>query len=159
MMRKVLTAIFITLFCSILPVFADSGEQAVIGTLHAYEQAWSKHDSQVVASFYHEPAMRLGKGGPAVRPTRIDQEAFFKAFLQGLVERGYARSTWETLEVHLLDPQTAIASGITVRYRADGSLFERLAVTYGLRETPAGWKIFLSATHAPDTALQFRQVP
>ena len=158
-MRKVLIVVLTALLASCPLAFAAGGEQAVIDTLHAYEEAWSKHDGKAVASFYHEPAMRLSPGGPAVRPGLADQERFFTPFLAGLVARGYARSTWETLEVRLLDPQTAIASGITLRYRADGSLFERVAVTYGLRETPTGWKIFLSATHAADTVLQFRPTP
>jgi ketosteroid isomerase-like protein len=132
------------------------GEEAAKEALHAYEQAWSGHDGHAVASFYYEPAMRVTKAGPVVRPSRADQEAFFKGFLRGLVERGYARSSWEQLEVRLLDPQTAIASGVTVRHRADGTVFERVAVTYGLRNTAEGWKIFLSATHEPETVLRFR---
>jgi hypothetical protein len=109
-----------------------------------------------VASFYFEPAMRVGKGGPVVRATRAQQKEFFNGFLRGLVDRGYARSAWEELEVRLLDPQTALASGITVRYRNDGTVLERVAVTYGLRESPEGWKIFMSATHALDSVLRFR---
>lgn len=66
---------------------------------------------------------------------------------------GRVRSTRRTNEV---DPQTALASGIAVRYRADGSVLERVAVTYQLWNTGKGWKIFLSATHAPETVLQFR---
>jgi hypothetical protein len=72
------------------------------------------------------------------------------------VNRGYARSTWEELNVRLLDEQTAIAGGVTVRYRSDGSVFERLGATYGLYRTNEGWKIFMSATHAPDSVLRFR---
>lgn len=137
-------------------VAAAGDEQAVVQTLEAYEQAWSRHDAHAVAGFYYEPAMRVGKGGPAVRPTRADQEAFFDGFLRGLVARGYERSAWEAIEVRQFDPQSAIASGITVRYRADGTILERVAVTYGLWRTADGWKIFLSTTHPPETALQFR---
>jgi ketosteroid isomerase-like protein len=124
--------------------------------LQAYEEAWNRHDAHAVAGFYYEPAMRVGRGGPVVRPTRADQEAFFSGFLRGLVSRGYAGSAWEQLEVRLLDEETAVASGVTVRYRADGDVLERVAVTYGLRKAPEGWKIFLSTTHAPDTVLRFR---
>jgi hypothetical protein len=35
-------------------------------------------------------------------------------------------------------------------------VFVRVGVTYGLWKTSEGWKIFLSATHEPDTALRFR---
>jgi hypothetical protein len=85
-----------------------------------------------------------------------DQEKFFSGFLAALVKAGYSSSAWKQLQIRLLDSQTAIASGVTVRYRKDGSEFARVGVTYGLRNTPSGWKIFLSATHDPQTALQFR---
>jgi uncharacterized protein (TIGR02246 family) len=136
--------------------FAAGDEQAVAEVLQAYEEAWSRHDAHAVASFYYEPAMRVGRGGPTVRATSADQEAFFDGFLRGLVERGYARSAWEEVQVRLLDARTALASGVTVRYRADGTVLERVAVTYGLWHTGEGWRIFLSTTHAPDTALRFR---
>jgi uncharacterized protein (TIGR02246 family) len=137
-------------------ILAGPEEEAVKDVLKAYEEAWSRHDGAAVASFYFEPAMRVGKVGPVVRATRAEQIAFFDGFLRGLIDRGYARSAWEELDVRLLDPQTALASGITVRYRSDGTVLERLAVTYGLRDSTEGWKIFMSATHSPDSVLRFR---
>ena len=135
---------------------AGAEEEAVKAVLPAYEAAWSCHDAHAVAGFYAEPAMRVARGGPVVRPTRADQEAFFRAFLGALVSRGYGRSQCEHLDVRPLDGETAIASGVSARYRSDGGLLERVAVTYGLRKTDEGWKIFLSATHAPETVLRFR---
>jgi ketosteroid isomerase-like protein len=155
-MREGVALIVALVGCVTACTSADRGEPAVVDTLQAYEQAWSRHDGQAVASFYHEPAMRVSPAGPVVRPTQADQEAFFKAFLGGLVTRGYARGSWEDLHTRLLDPKTAIASGITVRYRADGSVLERVAVTYGLWQTGSGWKLFFSTTHSPDTLLRFR---
>jgi ketosteroid isomerase-like protein len=122
--------------------------------LQAYEQAWSRHDERAVAGFYNEPAMRLGKGGPAVRATRSDQEIFFEGYLRGFVERGYECSECEELDVRLLESRTAIASGISACYRADGSVLETVALTYHLWQGAEGWKIFLSATHAPESVLR-----
>jgi len=152
---RLLTVPLLFLMCC-SPAVAATDEDAVKDVLARYEEAWSRHDGEAVAGFYYEPAMRVGKGGPVVRATRAEQREFFDGFLRGLVARGYARSAWEELEVRLLDPQTALASGITVRYREDGSVLERLAVTYALRNSGEGWKIFMSATHAPDSALHFR---
>lgn len=135
---------------------AADERDAVKQTLEAYERAWSRHDAAAVANFYYEPAMRVSKGGPVVRATRADQEIFFEGYLRAIVARGFERSEWESLDARLLDPQTALASGIAVRHRADGSVLERVAVTYELWHTDNGWKIFLSATHAPETVLQFR---
>jgi hypothetical protein len=50
---------------------------------------------------------------------------------------------------------TAVASGVVVRHKADGRVFQRQGVTYNLWRTDEGWKIFLSATHAPSEALHF----
>jgi len=153
--RKVgLLCIAFATFCA--AASAADGEDAIRNTLQAYEQAWSRHDAQAVAGFYFEPAMRVSKAGPVVRPTQADQETFFDGYLRGFIGRGYDRSEWESLEVRLLDAQTGLASGITVRYRADGSVLERVAVTYSLWSTDKGWKIFLSATHTPESVLQFR---
>ena len=137
-------------------VAADIVASEIVATMQAYEEAWGRHDASAVASFYYEPAMRVGQAGPVVRQTRKDQEAFFSGFLKGLVGRGFERSEWAELDVRLLDAQTAIASGVAVRYKSDGEVLERVAVTYGLRKTEAGWKIFLSAAHAGDTPLRFR---
>jgi ketosteroid isomerase-like protein len=135
---------------------ADPAQEELRQTLQDYEAAWSRHDAQAVASFYFEPAMRVSKGGPVVRATRVEQHTFFDGYLRALIARGYERSDWESLETRLLDAQTAVASGIAARYRADGSVLERVAVTYELWRSAKGWKIFLSATHAPQSVLQFR---
>jgi len=136
-------------------VYAGSGVQAVKQTLQGYEQAWSRHDGPAIASFYYEPAMRVSKAGPLVRSTRAAEEAFFDGFVQLLVVKGYDHSDWQVLHVHLLNARTAIASGVVTRYRRDGSILQRQGVTYDLWRTDQGWKIFLSATHAPQSALQF----
>ena len=139
-----------------LPAAAEDAEKAVQRTLEDYEDAWSRHDAHAIASFYYEPAIRITAAGPVVRATRAEQEHAFNKFLPGLVRSGYDRSRWESLQIRLLDSNTAVASGVTVRYRSDGSLFARIGVTYDLYHTPDGWKIFLSASHAPESALQFR---
>jgi hypothetical protein len=62
----------------------------VVSALQAYEAVWTRHHAAAVSSFSYEPAMRVAPGGPIVRPTRSDQEAFFNGFLRALVGRGYA---------------------------------------------------------------------
>ena len=149
-------AAFLVLASWCATALAGADEVDVQNLLDAYEQAWSQHDAIAIASFYYEPAMRIGRGGPVVRPTRADQEAFFTHFVPELVQRGFDHSAFEELNLHLLDADTGIASGILLRYRKDGSLFERVAVTYGLRKGQAGWKIFLSDTHPAETVMRFR---
>jgi len=137
------------------PRAAGAERHAVEQVMRAYEDAWSRHDAHAIAGFYYEPATRVSPNGPVVRETRGVQEAFFRGLLARLVRQGFASSGWQTLEVRLLDANTAIASGVIVRRRADGSVFQRQGVTYDLWRTGEGWKIFLSATHAAGAALRF----
>ncbi len=133
--------------------------RAVQQVMRDYEAAWSRHDAHAIAGFYFEPAMRVSAAGPTVRDTRAVQEAVFNGLLQKLAQRGYATSTLQHMEVHLLDVDTAVASGVVVRDRQDGSLLETVGATYLLWRTTEGWKIFLSANHEPQTALHFGPAP
>jgi ketosteroid isomerase-like protein len=135
---------------------AEDPTQAVTKVLYAYEEAWSHHDATAIAGFYVEPAIRVSANGPIVRETQAAQTAFFNGLLMSLVNQGYERSTWSHLEVRILDSRTAIASGVVTRFRADGSVFQSQAVTYGMWDTTQGWKIFVSATHQPGSELHFR---
>lgn len=135
---------------------SGGGTREVEKTLRAYEDAWSRHDAHGIAGFYNEPAMRVSPSGPVVRDTRVIQEAFFAGLLDKLVKQGYATSTWELLEIRLLESNTALASGVVVRHRNDGSVLQRQGVTYTLWRTDHGWKIFLSATHEASVAIQFQ---
>jgi ketosteroid isomerase-like protein len=153
--RIVAVACMWTLMSSV-PASAQETFEDVRQTLQAYEQAWSRHDAQAIAGFYFEPAMRVSKAGPVVRATRADQQTFFAGYLRAMIERGYERSEWESLNGRLLDAQTALASGVAVRYRLDGSILERVGLTYHFWKTGDGWKIFVSATHAPENVLRFQ---
>jgi ketosteroid isomerase-like protein len=147
------------LLCGTVAVRADivGGEpKAVLNVMRAYEDAWSRHDARAIAGFYYEPAIRVSPAGPVVRATRTLQETFFSGLLPGLIEQGFATSAWESLDVQLLDANTAVASGVVVRRRSDGSVFQRQGVTYTLWRTGEDWKIFLSATHSPSAVLRLR---
>lgn len=147
----------ITLLCTFACTARAAGNAAAIAqvrqTLEAYEQAWSRHDPQAAADFYYTPAMHISHDGPKVRTTHKEVLAFFRIFLPNIAKAGLAYNRWTQLSVHLIDAHTAFASGVVTGYRADGSVFRRQVVTYGLWDTPQGWKIFLSATHSPDTAM------
>jgi ketosteroid isomerase-like protein len=157
LMRKLsLALVALCVITSRLLAGEPGGEDEVIATLQAYESAWSRHDADAISSFYYEPAMRVGRSGPVVRAALSDQAAFFSGFMPALVRQGYANSTLEETNVRLLDERTAVASAITVRYKTDGTVLDRLGVTYGLYKTNDSWKIFMSTTHAPDTVLRFR---
>jgi ketosteroid isomerase-like protein len=158
MIKRVIPACIaaLTIFGNGGVAHAEDPTQTATRVLYAYEDAWSHHDAKAIAGLYAEPAIRVSVNGPIVRETQAAQTVFFNGLLTSLVNQGYERSTWDHLEVHLLDSHTAIASGVVARYRANGSVFQRQAVTYGLWDTTRGWRIFFSATHQPGSELHFR---
>ena len=158
MLNKMIFCISIVLipFFGISLANANDADPEIEKVMNGYEKAWSHHDAKAIASFYHEPSMRVSKTGPTVRKTVKDQEIFFEGLLGDLVTKGYDHSDWETLNIHLMDTNTAIVSGVILRYRKDGSLMYRTAVSYGLWKSLDEWKIFWSATHAPEGVMQFK---
>ena len=85
--------------------------------------------------------------------TRSEIEARYGAYLRGLRERGYSHSTWSELHVKLLD-QIALASGVFVRHKTDGSELETIGATYVLRKTEGEWKIAVVIRHLPANVIR-----
>jgi len=131
--------------------------------------------SEIVVPFAFLPDLKPGKMGPffemryyAMKPgtlpdlikrweSKIEERLKMSPIaLAGHVEHGEANRFIHIWAYKSLDERTAVASGITVRYKTDGTVLDRLGVTYCLYKTNDGWKIFMSATHAPDAVLHFR---
>ena len=54
----------------------------------------------------------------------------------------------------LLDQTTALASGVFVRHKTDGSELETIGATYVLRETEGEWKISVVVRHPPASVIR-----
>ncbi len=83
--------------------------------------------------------------------------ATFTPLMEGLRARGYARSELSTLHVKQLSTTTTLASGIAVRYNADGQELEgleRAGVTYLLQKADSRWKIAVTVVHDTDNVLR-----
>ena len=87
-------------------------------------------------------------------PTHAALAATFTPAMEGLRTRGYARSELSMLRIKQLSATTTLASGIAVRYKADGQELERAGVTYLLHKTDRGWKIAVLVVHDADSALR-----
>jgi ketosteroid isomerase-like protein len=136
----------------------DAGEDdkaAVTRVLTDYYNAFSKLDVQAILPYYHEPSLLIGPGGVAATFTYAALTAMFAAAMEGLRARGYARSELSMLHVKRLSATTTLASGVAVRYKADGQELERGGVTYVLHKADSGWKIAVLVAHDTDNVLRF----
>ena len=134
----------------VLSARPDAGEDdkaAVTRVLTDYYNAFSKLDVQAILPYYHEPSLLIGPGAVAAMPTHAAITATFTPAMEGLRARGYARSELSMLHVKRLSATTTLASGIAVRYKADGQELERVGVTYLLHKADSGWKIAVLVAH------------
>lgn len=132
-----------------------STEHDAVRALTDYYNAFSRQELQCILSYFHEPAMVIAPSGVFVIPDSTALAATITRTLEDLRSRGYARSELIVEHLSALGEAAAFASGIAVRYKAEGQELERVRLSYLLRRTDASWKIavmiFHDATAGPQT--------
>lgn len=127
---------------------------AVTRVLTDYFNAFSTLDVQAIVSYYHEPSLFITPQGVIAAPTHAAMTDGFTSVAEGLRARGYRRSELSMLHVKQLSATATLASGVTVRYKADGQELERVGVTYLLHKADSRWRIAVVATHDTDTVMR-----
>ena len=89
-----------------------------------YNDAFGRGDVSAICQHYNVPFVLISSQGVKVLPTVFEIEAFWGGVIRDLRERGYSHSTRSELHVKLLDQTTALASGVFVRHKTDGSELE-----------------------------------
>jgi hypothetical protein len=74
--------------------------------------------------------------------------------MEDLRARGYGRSELSLQQVKPLSATAAMASGVALRYKADGQEMDRVGVTYLLHKADTGWKIVAVVLHDTDGAVR-----
>ena len=121
---------------------------------HDYNDAFVRGDLSAIGHHCHVPFTRISPQGVEVLPTMSEIEAFYGGIQRDLRERGYSHSTRSELHLKLLDQITALASGVFVRHKTDGSELETIGVTYVLRKTEGEWKIAVMVGHPPANVIR-----
>jgi len=129
-------------------------EATVTRVLTDYVSAFGTLDVQAILPYYHEPCLLVGPQGVAALPTRAAMVAALTPMMEGLRERGYGRSELSMLHVKQLSAAASLASGVAVRYRADGQELERVGVSYVLHKADDRWTIAVTVVHDTDKVVR-----
>ena len=127
---------------------------AVDHAFHDYNDTFVRGDLSAIGHHCHVPFTRISPQGVEVLPTMSEIEAFYGGIQRDLRERGYSHSTRSELHLKLLDQITALASGVFVRQKTDGSELETIGGTYVLRKTEGEWKISVVIRHLPANVIR-----
>jgi hypothetical protein len=127
-------------------------ETAVRKTLSEYYCAFSTLNVRAILPYLNQPALLVGPLGVIPLPTPSAVEPIFGPVMESLRSRGYARSELGSQETRILSGQSALATGIAIRYRSDGEELERAGITYLLRKTDGAWRFVVMVLHGAPTA-------
>jgi ketosteroid isomerase-like protein len=127
---------------------------AVDHALGAESDAFGRGDLSAIGQHCNVPFVRISPEGVKVCATMSEIEAFFGDIIRDLRARGYVYSTRSELHVKLLDQTTALASGVFVRHKTDGSELETIGATYILRKTEGEWKIAVVMRNPPANVIR-----
>ncbi|HTG94661.1 MAG TPA: nuclear transport factor 2 family protein [Pyrinomonadaceae bacterium] len=115
--------------------------------LNKYYQTFSTLNVESIAPFFHEPCLFVSPQGVIAAPTHDVLKEVFKTIAKDLLSKGYGRSELTQLNVERMSATAMLATGVAVRFTADGSELERVGVTYILQKSGSGWRIAVTVIH------------
>jgi len=115
--------------------------------LNKYYQTFSTLNVESIAPFFHEPCLFVSPQGVIAAPTHDVLKEVFKTIAKDLLSKGYGRSELTQLNVERMSATAMLATGVAVRFTADGSELERVGLTYILQKSGSGWRIAVTVIH------------
>jgi hypothetical protein len=108
----------------------------------SYAAAFSSEDVAAISKSFGCPCAWIsGQQGLGQLATESDIQRMLGNFLTDLKERGWVRSELDQLKIWPLAEDLAMLLGDVTRYKADGSVLERVRGWYTVRRDTKNWKI------------------
>lgn len=117
--------------------------------LEAFHEAFDGGEAADAAPFVHRPCTVVTRWGAYVLADRGEIVDAFTSVQRDLRARGCRRTERRDVRVRLLGDRLARARALSVRYGEEDREAERMATTYVLRRTDAGWRIAVLVEHDP----------
>lgn len=119
-----------------------------------YNLYYERNPEALSTDIFTLPWFTLGGNGITARSTVEENLEYFTSAIAGLIERGWDKSIFKTVNVCVFGAGSAIVSGTNTRTRADGSIMSVGGVSYILGTTDEGWRIISFTSHAPDRVVR-----
>ncbi len=129
-------------------------EQEIDQLFVKYFNDFSNLDLKAIVSYFHRPCVFIVPQGVFVFSSAAEVEGFWRPRFDDLKTLGFGRTERVEANINVLTDDTAMASGMAIRYTKGGSELERRGATFALRKTDDGWKIVTLIHHSPDNVIQ-----
>jgi len=108
----------------------------------SYIAAFNREDIDAFTeSFAYPYAWITGRQGLGQCANESDHQRSFGKIMADLKERGWVRSEVDQLKAWALAEDLAMILADVTRYKADGSVLERVRACYTVRRETKGWKL------------------
>jgi hypothetical protein len=114
---------------------------SALETIHEYYKAFSTLELGAIVPYFSEPSMTVAAQGVFPAATHATLAQSLAPIIDTLRSKGYGRSEYADAQVTALGDRDALVRGVAVRYTAAGRELERVAISYLMHRTDAGWKI------------------
>ena len=119
-----------------------------------YNLYYERDPASLATDIFTLPWFTIGANGITARSTEAENLEYFTSAIDGLLARGWDRSTFRTANVCVFNAGSAIVSGTNTRSRADGSIMSVGGVSYVLGKADDGWRIISFSSHAADKVVR-----
>jgi hypothetical protein len=117
---------------------------------NSYIDAFNREDIDLFSqSFAYPYAWITGERGLGQCASEGDHQRGFGKIMAVLKDRGWVRSGIDRLNTWALAEDLAMILADVTRYKADGSVLERVRACYTVQRDPKGWKIVTLAEVKP----------
>jgi NTF2-like protein (DUF6841) len=115
-----------------------------------YIDSFNREDIDMYSQSFDYPyAMILGDKGLALTRDETAHQRFYTSLMINLKERGWVRSGIDQFKAWPYADNLALIMADAIRYRADGSVIEKVRATYTVRRAGNNWKIVALAMVTP----------
>ncbi len=131
-------------------------EQEVDQLFIDYFRDFSNLDLKAIVSYFHLPCVFIVPHDVLVFSTSAEVEAFWSPRFSDMKTSGFDHTERREASIQVLNDHTAMASGLAVRFKKDGTELERRGAAFAVRKTDDGWKIVTVIHHSPDNVIHMQ---
>ncbi|WP_100657962.1 hypothetical protein [Alteromonas flava] len=96
---------------------------------------------------YHENVTFVDANNPPSTVSAATMDERVERFLLNLKKDGVARVAWDSVDIQPLAENLALVRNVAIRFKPDGSVFNRVGATYMIQQSEQGWRIAAFSVH------------
>lgn len=129
----------------------EQQEPKILETFVNYGKAFMTLQPEMVAPFFHEPAIFISNQGVIVMNNESEKLGVLSHIMNALKTQEYDRADVKNIVIKQLSNDLAVVNADNFRYNTSGEELERFSIAYTFRYIENSWKLIVAIIHDLDT--------